>query len=333
MGEIRQSLAMSRHVPTSSITLRAPAKLNLVLRVGPPGEDGYHRLASWMCTVGLFDTIELRGSRADVASVELDCDDRALPRDAGNLVVRAARALCDRAGVRARLRLQLRKRIPAAAGLGGGSSDAGSTLIGLSRLLGLDLGTEALMQVAGGIGADVPFFVGGAPSAWCEGRGEIIRPVAPPSRARTALLVLPRGIALSTAEVYRRFDEMGLGKEQNLRQLPDVAHLATLGSRQLLPLLVNDLEPAAFSLAPELAEMRTVAERAMGRPVRMSGSGSALFTLLDETDGAPGGGVDHPEPAEAVASVGKAIAPSAAQVLLVPVAPDGEKIDREESDR
>jgi 4-diphosphocytidyl-2-C-methyl-D-erythritol kinase len=145
-----------------------------------------------------------------------------------------------------------------------------------------------LSAFAGRFGSDVPFFVraafpppDGGPSAVCTGRGEVIKPVAPPA-ARWAVLVLPE-IALSTADVYRRFDEMGLGRQDDVDAVgaPDWSAWSRLTASELLPRLVNDLEAPAFSLRPDLADLRAAAQQALGRTVRMSGSGSSLFTLVD----------------------------------------------------
>lgn len=328
--------------PPKPLSLTAPAKINLVLRVGPvdPG-TGYHPLGTWMCTVGLFDRLRFAGApgAGPPGLAQLVCDDPSLPRDAGNLVVRAASALCAAAGIDpSRLRIELKKRIPAAAGLGGGSSDAAATLLGLNEMLSLDRGRDELCAIAARLGADVPFFVEGGRtggSAWCTGRGERISPANAPTRARVALLVLPRHVALSTAAVYRRFDDLGLGRDENLEEGPDPAALAGLGAREMLPRLRNDLEAAAFSLSDELSGMREAVERALRRPVRMSGSGSALYTLYDAVGPAAAGvgarddrgeGMEgdegNPELAEAVAAAGKAVAPSAARIVVVPVCPD-----------
>ena len=179
--------------------------------------------------------------------------------------------------------ITLEKHIPVGAGLGGGSSDAATTLVGLDRLWEAGRAADQLSGFAARFGSDVPFFVAaaarGTTSAACEGRGEIVRPVPRPA-PRWALLVLPP-FPLATRDVYARFDEMGLGSDRHVEEEPDWQAWAKGGATELLARLVNDLEPAAFSLSPRLAEMRRQLEDFVRRPVRMSGSGSSLFTLYD----------------------------------------------------
>lgn len=276
--------------------LLAPAKINLHLRVGAALPSGFHPLLTWMTTVGLFDTLTFQtvDERAEPA-LQFTCDDPGLPTDGTNLVVRAATALADAARQAGRdlpgLRIALTKRIPSGGGLGGGSSDAATTLTALSRLLRLDWPTDRLAAVAATLGSDVAFFLHG-PSSVCTGRGEIVRPIPRP-RPRWAVLVLP-GLAMPTPDVYRQFDRMRfdgkpLGSNprgSDLANEPDWGTWSDLSADRLLPLLVNDLEPPAFVLSPQLARLRTDAEQVLGRIVRMSGSGSSLFTLTDDEPGA-----------------------------------------------
>jgi 4-diphosphocytidyl-2C-methyl-D-erythritol kinase len=185
---------------------------------------------------------------------------------------------------RALVRVALDKRIPIGAGLGGGSADAAYTLVALDRVLAAGWGAERLSGFAAGFGSDVPFFVYaalGSPSAACRGRGEVVRAVGPPAARRAVIFSPP--FALATRDVYGRFDEMGLGFDGALAPAEEPAWeaWARLGSRELLARLVNDLEPAAFSLSPDLAALRERIECDAGRVVRMSGSGSSLFTLFD----------------------------------------------------
>lgn len=138
--------------------LLAPAKINLHLRVGPVENSGFHSLLSWMCSVALFDTLTIE--QADARQILLSCDDPSLPCDATNLVVRAATAMrreaIDAKDAAARIRLE--KRIPLGGGLGGGSSDAACTLLGLSRLWNLNWPVDRLSRIAASLGSDVPFF-------------------------------------------------------------------------------------------------------------------------------------------------------------------------------
>lgn len=305
--------------------LLAPAKINLHLRVGPLRVDGFHPLLSWFTTVRLFDSLVLEENEIEArvgilappgagsgqagadagsaAEVALICDLPGLPCDERNLVVKIARAFRDVArsqsgaeradgSATARIggsrhvggiRATLQKRIPIGAGLGGGSSDAARTLLGLNRLWRMGRAANDLSAFAVRFGSDLPFFFHG-PSSVCRGRGEIVMPVPRPV-ARWATLVLPK-LAMPTAEVYRRFDAMGLGRERDITDEPDWSAWAKLKSEELLPRLVNDLEPPAFELAPQLGALQVRIEEMLGRAVRMSGSGSSLFTLFDDESAA-----------------------------------------------
>jgi 4-diphosphocytidyl-2-C-methyl-D-erythritol kinase len=230
----------------------------------------------------------------------LSCSDPGLPVDGSNLVTRAAKALADVVqqhgsqvgeGLTAASSTEeeasafLVKRIPRGAGLGGGSSDAAATLIGLNRLWKLNWPVGRLMSIAAGLGSDVPFFLSGNSSV-CSGRGEHVRPIDPPAMLGVkmgATLITPP-FELATPAVYRQFDEMGLGNNQLLTDQPDWSAWTKCSAKELMPLLVNDLEPAAFALRPELGELRAKLEGELSRPVRMSGSGSSLFVLCDDAE-------------------------------------------------
>ncbi len=258
--------------------LLAPAKINLHLRVAPADGLGFHPLMSWMCTVGLFDTLTIECG--DAGELSLECDDPALPTDQSNLVLRAARTMQERMSSKAPgARLRLEKRIPTGGGLGGGSSDAARTLLGLNKLWKLNWPVEVLSKLAEQLGSDVPFFLRG-PSSLCAGRGELVRPLARPGAA-WAVLIFP-GWPISTAAVYDKFDEMHLGDPGMARNPPDWQQWTELSAGPLLARLVNDLERPAFALCPQLAQLRQQIEQLLGRIVRMSGSGSSLFTLFDD---------------------------------------------------
>lgn len=252
----------------------SPAKINLHLRVGPPGADGFHPLLSWMCTVGLYDTIEMEAKREP--GVRLRCDRPDVPVDGSNLIVRAAEAL---RGPHMGADVTLHKKIPMGGGLGGGSSNAAFALQGFNQLWGLNHSTSRLAEIGATLGSDVVFFLHG-PSSVCAGRGERVTPIGRPL-AKFAVLVFPK-LSMSTPAVYRRFDEMKLGSSEAIERQPDWKAWQQLPAEELLPWLKNDLEMPAFSLCPELGELRQRLERQIGRIVRMSGSGSTLFTLADD---------------------------------------------------
>jgi 4-diphosphocytidyl-2-C-methyl-D-erythritol kinase len=279
--------------------LLAPAKINLHLRVGPADSaSGFHPLMSWMCTVGLFDKLTIEYAIRSVQDVLFECADPQIPCDETNLVVRAVREMhrdgatvgmgapplapgSARGHPRQKVRLHLEKRIPIGAGLGGGSSDAARTLLGLNRQWELDWPVARLSRIAATLGSDVPFFLHG-PSSICSGRGEVVRPIARP-RVRFVVLVLP-DLAMPTPAVYRKFDELRLGERASIEHQPSWDEWANLLARPLLSRLINDLEAPAFAIAPQLATLRAAIESTLGQPVRMSGSGSSLFTLFDEKD-------------------------------------------------
>jgi 4-diphosphocytidyl-2C-methyl-D-erythritol kinase len=290
-----------RSLPLLRVSVRCPAKINLHLRVGPARSNGFHPLLTWMCTVGLFDKLTMRvaaepADRPNGRLIELGCDDPLLPTDERNLVVRMvqrwgetidARRGRERVGSLPMIAAALAKRIPAGAGLGGGSSDGAFALLAADRLWtggrrddGTPRPAEDLSAFAARFGSDIPFFFHG-PSAVCSGRGEVVRETARPTAVRWALLVLPE-LHMPTPEVYERFDALGLGRKEDVQTEPDWPVWADLPATELLARLVNDLEPAAFAIRPELGDLRRKIEQSVGRIVRMSGSGSSLFTLFDE---------------------------------------------------
>ncbi|MGD0462074.1 MAG: 4-(cytidine 5'-diphospho)-2-C-methyl-D-erythritol kinase [Tepidisphaeraceae bacterium] len=270
----------------------SPAKINLHLRIGLPGADGFHPLLSWMCTVGMYDTIEMEAKGEP--GVRLRCDRHDVPVDGSNLIVRAGEAL-GRPHLGADVILH--KKIPMGGGLGGGSSNAAFALQGFNELWSLHHSTSRLAEIGARLGSDVVFFLHG-PSSVCAGRGERVTPIGHPL-AKVAVLIFPK-LSMSTPAVYRRFDEMELGSSDAIEQQPDWKAWQQLPAERLLPWLKNDLEAPAFSLCPELGELRQRLERQIGQTVRMSGSGSTLFTLMDDSDAAEAVAARIRQPAIAV---------------------------------
>ena len=270
------------------LRLCSPSKINLHLRIGSPGADGFHPLRSWMVSTSLCDF--LRFERTGTDGITLSCTDSLLPTGlekpfAGptNLVTRAAEALlqCVEASERIGLKIELDKRTPIGAGLGGGSGNAAATLHAMNHFLGNRFSVDSLSEIAATLGSDVPFFLG-SPSAIATGRGEGLAP-APVPAANIALLFLP-AFPIPTAHAYRVLDELRPKADEGTLDAFDVLDWAGLPPEGLLARLINDLEPAAFKIEPRLGKLRDSIESKLGRIVRMSGSGSALFTLFDENE-------------------------------------------------
>jgi 4-diphosphocytidyl-2-C-methyl-D-erythritol kinase len=256
-----------------TLIVRAAAKINLTLSVGSRRPDGFHAFESLMTTVTLYDDLLIRPCRE---GVNLTCDEGSIPTGIDNLVYRACTLLAERAEIEPNVDIELVKRIPTQAGLGGGSADAAGTLLGLNELWNLDRPTAELMKMAACLGSDVGFFLNG-PLAICSGRGEIVTPVDVPWDF-WGLIVKPAA-ALSTAEVYRKF-EPKVG-QTFARAEALVKRLPKSKPSDIYPYLENDLESSAFAINGELGDLRRSLEKLLNVPVRLSGSGSALFALFD----------------------------------------------------
>ena len=259
-----------------SLRAFAPAKVNLYLHVGPLRADGFHPISSLMVFADVGDELTAAPAERLALQIEGPMAGHAPPGD-DNLVLRAARALAVRAGVSdPQLRLVLRKALPAAAGLGGGSSDAAATLRLVREALALKLEDAVLEEVAAGLGSDIPACVLGRPSI-AEGRGELLR-AAPGLCPLPAVLVRPP-VDSATGPVYRAFDADPAGATAEAPELP--AAIATPAeAAAVFATRRNDLEAPAVRLQPAiggaLADLRAAPETLLGR---MSGSGSACFAL------------------------------------------------------
>jgi 4-diphosphocytidyl-2-C-methyl-D-erythritol kinase len=261
------------------VRVRVPAKINLHLGVGPLREDGYHEVTTIYHAVGLFDEISARP--ADTLALTMDGEGAGeLALDSTNLVIRAAQALAAATGRDPHARLHLRKQIPLAAGLAGGSADAAATLVACDALWGTGLSREDLALVAAGLGSDVPFLVLGG-TALGLGRGERVSPVLAPGRAWHWVLALADG-GLSTPEVYRELDRL---RERGGTPAPagtTDAILSALRQRDagvLAASLVNDLQPAALALRPSLQDTLAAGAAAGSLAGVVSGSGPTCAFL------------------------------------------------------
>jgi 4-diphosphocytidyl-2-C-methyl-D-erythritol kinase len=258
----------------------APAKLNLFLEVLGRRRDGYHDIESLMVAVDLHDTLTFADDPS--GRITLRCDDPSLPTGPENLVVRAAESLKAAVGYDGGATIDLRKAIPAQAGLAGGSSDAAATLLALDRLWNLQTPPDRLDALAGEIGSDVAFFRH-VPAAVCRGRGERVEAVPLPGAFHFVLACPPVG--LSTADVYRH-----LTPPERPRPIgPMLEALAGGGSEALGRNLFNRLQPVAERLNSSLVRVREALAN-LGPSVidghLMSGSGSAYFGLCRDLDAA-----------------------------------------------
>jgi 4-diphosphocytidyl-2-C-methyl-D-erythritol kinase len=264
---------------TRKLRLRAPAKVNWTLEVLHIRPDGYHEVRSVLQTIDLCDTVTLSASRG--IQLELGGEPGALADEEPerNLAVRAAEALRSRTGTRKGVRIALEKRIPVAAGLGGGSSDAAAVLRGCNELWGCGQDDANLIEIAGEIGSDPPFFVASG-TASVSGRGEIVRPL-PDALAPAILLATPRAQhrGEKTAEMYSALTPAMFSDGYVTIGLEDVVEA---GRGVVDAELNNVFERVMRPLQPE-AELAMDALRAQGVTPHLGGSGPSFFVLLDGT--------------------------------------------------
>lgn len=257
----------------SRLVLRAPAKINLCLRIVGKRPDGYHDLETVVQAVSLHDTLEIA---IEGSGLRLQVDDPAIPAGPENLVWRAAERLLAEVAGPPGLRMRLAKRIPSGAGLGGGSSDAAAALFGLDRLLRLGLGPGALHAHAAALGSDVPYFLGGG-TALLTGRGTEVRDL--PDLAPADILIVHPGTPLSTAAVYAQVQEP-------LTLAPKPASISGFG-RIPVDLVSwvragNDLEPHAARLCPDIVRVKALLAASGAVAAAMTGSGSAVFGVFED---------------------------------------------------
>lgn len=270
-----------------SIQLACPAKVNLALSVGAPRPDGLHPLASWMAALDFADELTLAQSGSGRSRFKImPANDRSphappvrvdWPLET-DLAYRAHTLMQRHTGRELPVDLELRKRIPAGAGLGGGSSNAAAVTVGLDQLFDLRLDTPTLVSLGRTLGSDVGFLVGamlGQPSAVVTGVGETIDPV--PLRQTIHLVLVFPPYGCPTPDVYRAFDRL-ISQPDRVPYVSRVQSLAT-GPSVVPHSLFNDLADAAMTVRPSLRELRDRLLTVAHAPVHVTGSGSTLFTL------------------------------------------------------
>lgn len=259
---------------TGFMELSAPAKVNYRLDVLRKRPDGYHDLRMIMQRVDLCDTIRI--TLSDVAGIRVTCGSKGVPDGSGNIAWRAAKAIMEFSPKSTGIDIEINKRIPIAAGLGGGSSDAATVLTGLNDLLSLNLSTERLMEIGVGLGADVPFFVFGKTSI-AEGIGEKLTPIE--RIPRPWIVLVNPNLHVSTAWVY---NNLQLSSEKDGTTLPNVFDTIA----DLCAILGNDLESVTISRFPVIRDIKKQLICHGANASLMSGSGPTVFGIFDSEHGA-----------------------------------------------
>ncbi|HYJ75584.1 MAG TPA: 4-(cytidine 5'-diphospho)-2-C-methyl-D-erythritol kinase [Kineosporiaceae bacterium] len=273
---------------TASVTVRVPAKVNLSLEVGPPQPDGYHQLATVFHAVSLFD--EVTATDATLADVDAEVTvtvegpgARDVPLDGDNLAVRAAELLSEYADSRRPVRLHIRKGIPVAGGMAGGSADAAGALVACEALWQTGIGRRRLLELAAELGSDVPFAMLGG-TAIGSGRGDRLTPALARGDYHWVVALADRG--LSTPLVYKELDRLRSGRVLPEPRVPDAMMQAlrrgdaeTVGA-----LLSNDLQNAAVSLHPDLERTLAVGSEYGALGGIVSGSGPTVVFLARDTE-------------------------------------------------
>jgi 4-diphosphocytidyl-2-C-methyl-D-erythritol kinase len=243
----------------------APAKINISLKISGRLSDGFHEIETLMVPISLCDEIKIDKGDAK-EGIEFHCDDPLVPTSDENLVIRAARSFFAATKLKPAVSIELKKKIPHGAGLGGGSSDAATTLIGLNELFETKLPREALAGLGEAIGSDVPFFIFES-TAICRGRGEQVTPIQLPEKL--SMLLLKPAFAVPTAWAYARW--------QDSREIPAVSYAAQEFAGQTF---LNDLERPVFAKFVFLAQLKMwLLNQPEIAVALMSGSGSTVFAV------------------------------------------------------
>jgi 4-diphosphocytidyl-2-C-methyl-D-erythritol kinase len=246
----------------------APAKINLSLKIIGRRNDCFHEIDTLIAPISLYDKIRIdKGALGK--DIEFRCDDPSVPQGDDNLAVRAAKVFFETTKIEPRVLIELEKKIPHGAGLGGGSSDAASVLLALNELFDAKLPAEALAEMAAPIGSDVPFFLFRS-AALCKGHGEIVTPIK--LKRKLSILLLKPAFAVSTGWAYSRW--------QGSREIPGIRYEAQEFADQMF---VNDLERPVFEKFVFLARLKMwlLGQSEVGAAL-MSGSGSTMFAVTRE---------------------------------------------------
>ena len=279
--------------PATPVTVHAPAKVNLILRILDRRPDGYHNLWSIMHTVALEDAVTMRASSQ--RGIRLACNVGGLSVDHTNLVWRAASAVLDRAQLSVGVDIELDKRVPMGAGLGGGSSDAAATILGLNQSLQLGWSREKMAEVGQALGSDVAFFLF-APSAIVSGRGESVRPVTIEG-GRWIVLVKPT-FGIETKWAYQELAATRAAVRQLSADHGELDRRDRLTWGQVAASVENDFEIPVFTKHPQLGEIKRFLLKRGAQFALLSGSGATVFGLFEEESTARRAGAELAQDAE-----------------------------------
>lgn len=272
-------------MPTSSITVRVPAKINLQLSVGPREKDGYHNLVSVFQAISIFDDVTVK--RADAGNgitIAISGEQtHGVPADSSNLAVKAAQLVAKRFDISSDLHIEIKKSIPVAGGMAGGSADAAATLVALDALFHLELSREELHKLGSELGSDVPFMISGG-TAVGQGRGDQL--TAALSRGTYHWVLALSSVGLSTPAVYAECDRMRAELEIAPPQVSDalMQSLLAADAEAVGHALSNDLQSAACSLRPALSLVLEVGRDYGALGAIVSGSGPTVAFLVADED-------------------------------------------------
>ena len=274
-------------MPIKSVTVRVPAKVNLQLSVGPRESDGYHQLVTVFQAISIFDDVTIKiGEQGSGVNLTVSGDQtHGVPTDASNLVVKAVELIADKFEIDVDVSIDIKKSIPVAGGMAGGSADAAATIVAIDELYSLDMTREEMHAIAAQLGSDVPFLLSGG-TAIGQGRGDQL--TAALSRGTYHWVLALSSVGLSTPAVYGECDRLRQGLDISEPQISDVLMQALLSAdpSQVGKLLVNDLQPAACSLRPALRLILDVGQEYGALGAIVSGSGPTVaFLVSDEEHG------------------------------------------------
>jgi len=274
-------------VPIKSVTVRVPAKVNLQLSVGPREADGYHQLVTVFQAISIFDEVTVKiAEQGSGINLSVSGDQiHGVPTDASNLVVKAAELIATKFEIDIDADIEVKKFIPVAGGMAGGSADAAATIVAIDELYSLDMTREEMHEVASQLGSDVPFLLSGG-TAIGQGRGDQL--TAALSRGTYHWVLALSSVGLSTPAVYNECDRLRQGLDISEPQISDVLMQALLSAdpKTVGNVLVNDLQPAACSLRPALRLILDVGQEYGALGAIVSGSGPTVaFLVSDEEHG------------------------------------------------